>query len=165
MSDSTSGQNGYVPFSLFRDRVDILAISITNLLDRDFPAALSKVEGLSAFLFVAMKVVRGTFDAIRHLASDIPKDSSPPLEYGATLSPLVRSILDVLFALVFISEDPQRRMEWYWRAGWRELREDFERHFNEYGGIAEWGPYLTGYQSALDGLAKSLGLTSLQTSQ
>ena len=147
-----------VSFSVFRDKTDSLLTALTNLIERDFPSKLAGIPGLQEYLLVAMKVLKNTYEAICYLSADLPKDPSRKSEYGLATPPLVRCIADLLSTTVFIGEDLAKRTEWYHRGGWRELREDYERHSTEYGTLPEWQPFLKSYETALDEFAKRIGI-------
>jgi hypothetical protein len=153
-----------VSFSLFRDPLDTLLTALTNEIEREFPKKFSAVRGLQPFLLILIAVTRNTYDAIRFLVADIPKDSRPKAEYGLATAPLVRTLADLLSTLVFMSENFTKRADWFHRAGWRELREDYDRHLNEYGSLTEWIPYLTNYSTELDALATRIGITPAEAS-
>jgi hypothetical protein len=139
-----------LPFEVIRDQLDRLIEALINLLDRNFPLELTGIRGLQPFLLVAMHAARNNYQAIRYLAADVPKDPSRKPEFAVAIAPLVRSLADLLFTLVFMSEDLPSRLDWYHRGTWRELKEEFERQRSAYGCLAEWQSYLQRYEAALD---------------
>jgi hypothetical protein len=149
-----------VPYSLFRDPTDRLVLALRNQIEREFPSALSGVPGVQPFFVILIRVIANTYDAIRFLAADIPKESRPKPEYGLATAPLVRTFADLLSTLVFMSEDFPKRSDWFHRSGWRELFEDYDRHQKEYGALPEWNRFLTEYRARLDASAKMIGITA-----
>lgn len=159
MTDSESEKPQALPFATIRNELDKLAAALANLLDREFPKEFGSIPGLQPFLLVAMKAATNIFDAIRYLAADIPEDPSRKLEFGLAIGPLGRSLADLLFTLVFMKEDLPSRVDQYHRGGWRELKEDFDRHQSEYASLPEWESWLKRYQDALERSRQTFGIS------
>jgi hypothetical protein len=144
-------QNSNVlPFSVIQDRLDPLVEALTNLIEREFPPALASIDGLQPFLIIATRTSRNTFEAIRYLAADVPDDPRRKLEFALVVSPLARTLADLIFTLVFMKEDLPNRVARYHQGGWREAKEDHERHRSEYGDLQEWQDALQQDDSTLD---------------
>ncbi len=148
--ETTTEKPGRLPFAVLRDELDTLVAALFNLLDREFPKELGALPGLQPFLLVTIKATQNTYEAIRYLAADIPEDPGRKLEFGLVLDSPARVLADLIFTLVFMREDLTARVEWYHRGGWRELKEDFERHRAEYGALPEWQNWLKQYEHALE---------------
>lgn len=152
-----------IPFATIRDALDTLVAALTNLLDREFPKEFMSIPGLQPFLLVAMNAARNTYEAIRYLAADLPKDPSRKVEFGLAIAPLARSLADLLFTLVFMREDLPSHVPRYHRGGWRELKEDFDRHRSEYGSLPEWQSWLKGYETALEQSRLTYGISKAES--
>ncbi|MCJ7654697.1 MAG: hypothetical protein MUO97_05250, partial [Dehalococcoidia bacterium] len=124
-----------------------------------FPKNLSSISGLQPFLLVALYTAENTYRAIRYIAADLPEDPSRKLEFGLVISPLGRLLADILFTIVFMREDLGPRVIWYHRGGWRELKEDFERHRSEYAALAEWQEWLKQYEGLLEHQRQMFGIS------
>ena len=147
-----------LPFSVIQDRLDPLVEALTNLIEREFPPALASIDGLQPFLIVAMEASKNTFEAIRYLAADVPDDPRRKPEFALVVSPLARTLADLIFTLVFMKEDLPNRVIRYHRGGWREAKEDHERHRSEYGGLQEWQASLQQGDSVLDAARERWGV-------
>lgn len=148
-----------LPFATIRDDLDRLVLALTNLVDRQFPNDLASNPGLKEFLLVAMKAACNTYEAIRYLAADLPSDPGRKLEFGLVLSPLVRSLADLLFTFVYMGEDLASRVNQYHRGGWREIKEDFDKHRANYGSLPEWQSWLKEYETALETSRQNFGIS------
>lgn len=157
-------QPAVLRFATIRDALDRLQIALTNLLDREFPKVLSPVPGLQPFLLVAIKAATNTYEAIRYLAADIPEDASRRLEFGLVVSPLARSLADLLFTIVFMREDLPPRCDKFHRGGWRELKEDYDRYCATYGALPEWQNWLGQYKAALEANRQTCGISEAEAS-
>ena len=109
-------------FKVIGQRLDEALEALKNLIDRDWPRQYA-IPGARALFLTMIKVAINTYQSIRFLAADSPKDSAPPLEFALSIPPLTRSLLDQLFAVVFLTEDPTTRTSWYYKGGWREAKE------------------------------------------
>lgn len=153
-----------LPFPVIRDTLDPLVTALINLLDREFPGHLKSIPGLQAFLLVVMYTAENIYKAMRYLTADLPKDPSRKLEFGLTVSPFGRMLADILFTIIFMREDLGPRVEWYHRGGWRELKEDYERHLSEYGELPEWKSWLKNYKDLLEHQRKTFGISGEEAS-
>jgi hypothetical protein len=161
-NDSKKAQE--LPFPVIRDKLDPLVTALINLLDREFPGHLKSIPGLQEFLLVAMLTAENTYKAMRYLTADFPKDPSRKLEFGLTISLFGRMLADILFTIIFMREDLGTRVDWYHRGGWRELKEDYQRHLSEYGGMPEWKSWLISYKDFLEHQRKTFGISEEEAS-
>jgi len=161
-NDSKKAQE--LPFPVIRDILDPLVTALINLLDREFPGHLKSTLGLQEFLLVVMHTAENTYKAMRYLTADLPKDPSRKLEFGLTISLFGRMLADILFTIIFMREDLGPRVDWYHRGGWRELKEDYERHLSEYEELTEWKCWLISYKDFLEHQRKTFGISEEEAS-
>lgn len=159
MSDDKSKKPLELSFPLISDVLDPLIEAMGNLLDREFPKKLAPISGLQPFLLLALCTANNTYRAIRYLGADYPSDPNRKLEFGLAISPLARVLSDILFTIMFMSEDLPPRVDWYHRGGWRELKEDYDRHRSEYGELPEWKIWFNEYEDLLERQRKTFGIS------
>ncbi len=159
MPDCNSKKSKILPFSVIKEKLDPLVKTLENLLNREFPENLSSISGLQPFLLAAFYTAENTYQAIKYIAADLPKDPSRRLEFGLVISPLGRLLADILFTIVFMKEDLGSRVIWYHKGGWRELKEGFERHRSKYAASAEWQEWLKQFEVLLEFQRKTLGIS------
>ena len=135
----SSGTNG-LDFSRIDGDWTTLTTAIELKLEREFPENLH--EGAGPLLWTIVKVARNTEHAVRFLCADTPRDPLRPDKLVMACPPLVRQLVDYLFAVLFILEDIPQRVDWYFRSGWRERKETLERYLEKYGEKPEWRDYL-----------------------
>ncbi len=163
MEKEKSGADGIIkpkllPYAVFLD-LDTLLVALTNLLDREFPPGLGSIPGVSPFLLVAAHSAKNTFNAIRYLVADSPSDPIRKPEYALAAGPMLRSLADLLFTIIFMREDFASRVTWYHKSGWRELKERLDRYKAEYGALPEFQAWIKGYEVSLDVGGKEYGVT------
>lgn len=129
-------------FSVIREPLEKLTASTILNLERALPPELGRVPGAGVVLLLLAKLAATTFDTIRYFCAERPEDPARRISFASSAPPLLRSLLDGIYTVVFIGEDVDERIRWYYRAGWREMREEHERHHTRYGGQADWDPWL-----------------------
>jgi hypothetical protein len=149
--EEISNEKNRLDFQVIERPIDALLAATANKIERACPLELSRVPWAQPLFLVATRVVTVTYRTVRFICANAPKDQSSPVEYSISVPPLNRSILDTIFTLIFILEDPQQRCSWYFKAGWRESRLNYEKHLTAYGHSPEWQQWLS---TVLDHLEK-----------
>jgi hypothetical protein len=106
-------------FEVIREPLEGLSAAAIANVERSVPAAITNVVGAPPFLVLMTKVAETTFSTIRYICADKPEDPARRLSFALSVPPLVRSLVDQIYAVVFLGEDVAKRMEWYDKAGWR----------------------------------------------
>ena len=57
--------------------------------------------------------IQNTFETVRYLCSENLEDTRGKVEFMFSVTPLARTILDMVFNVVFIFEDFEARTQWY----------------------------------------------------
>jgi len=139
-------------FRVIRDTLDETLEALKNSIDRSWPKGLGGIPGARALFLTMIKVAINTYGSVRFLAADYPKESTPNLDHALSIPPLTRSLLDQLFVVIFLSEDMPTRTQWYYKSGWREAKEAYERHRAKYGGNPSWARWLELNGKFLEGI-------------
>ena len=141
----------------FFEKLHELTVAMDNLVDRSTPDHIRRIPGWQEFLMVAVLASRAIYETITYLSRDTghKQDLLPKPEYGITTSPLVRSLLELLFTIVFIREQPRSRVRWFHHSGWRELKELLDVLRARYGSQAKWKPKLMQLQESLEHLRRA----------
>lgn len=100
------------------------------------------------------------FSTIRYFCAEKPEDPVSRVSFATSAPPLLRSMLDELYTVIFLGEDLPARVHWYYKAGWRELREEYERLRQRYAGQPGWDAWLAGYGKFLETVQTSWGITA-----
>jgi len=97
---------------------------------------------------------------VRFVCADKPPEASRKLRYSASVPPLVRTIVDSVFTIIFLLEDLPGRCAWYYKAGWREAKLELDRLTGEYGHLSEWSAWLSQYSSWVDAGRETFQITA-----
>jgi hypothetical protein len=119
-----------------RDLMSLLN-GMTLTLERTFPAD-SASSGAREFFWITFRVALNTYNTIVFICAEKPPDPFRKLEFAISCPPLVRTLADSLFNVVFVLEDIEQRTAWYYRSGWRENQERLARYSEAYGSREEW---------------------------
>ena len=148
----------------FVEEVDRVFVALRNLIDRSLRAPVSEIPGHQPFLLVAAYATRNTFNTIRFLVADKPQHHDRRLEYSLAVSPLIRFLIDLLFTVVVIRQKPRKYIMWYYRLGWRELKEALDRLKAEPGASRIFSSQIAKQSGALEYLRKTYKI-SLKTAR
>ena len=141
----------------FFEKIHDLTRAMENLVDRSAPVQITNIPGWHEFLMVAVLASRTLYETVNYLSRDSghKDDLMPKPEYGITTSPLVRSLLELLFIIIFVRERPRLRVKWFHRSGWRELKELLDALHLRYGAKRDWEPKLAQLERSLEYLRKT----------
>src|ERR1017187_6074127 len=145
-------------FGLIARPIDTLLTAFDNTIQREWP---EKWEGLlDARLLVhgSVKLSSTTYQLIRFLCKDRFIDPWQTRRFVTAAAPLTRSILDSLFALVYLFDDIGAKSDIFVKGGWREMCEETERMKREYGSTPKWVEYLDERAKRMDIMQKARGM-------
>lgn len=132
-------------------------------VERDLKRRTSEASsGPAARGFILMRIAalfsRQAFDAMRFLCADEPAPGRRP-EYVFVVPSITRSLLEVLFTIIYVGEDFPARADWFQKAGWREHWEERRKYLNEYSKKPEWKTFFKEFDKALQIGVTELGIT------
>jgi len=139
-----------LPFGPVRDGLDPLYQAVLNKIEREWPSSLEGTGALPVLLRAFVLTSANVYHSVRYLCADQPPDSSRKPEYAMSVPPLARTLLDTLFNVVFLFQDPKEHIRWYWRSAWREYREDVERWKSSYGADPMWADWVKSFEQMVE---------------
>jgi hypothetical protein len=126
-------------------------------------------EGRSAGLpeFVAgdialmVRYSRSIYMLLFYLNADARRENDEGwhIQYGVTAMSLVRSLIDCLYNVVAILENPAEKGAAYWKSGLRRTLDDIESDRQEYAGRPEWDEWATNRRGPVEILIRISGFT------
>ncbi len=153
-------------FKVIREPLESLTAAVVINVERSLPPAITKVVGAPPILLLMTKVAETTFSTIRYFCADEPEDPARRISFASSAPPLLRALLDEIFTVIFVGEDVAGRVLWYNKAGWREMREEHDRHLQRYKGKSpEWDAWLAEYGEKLDKNQSHFGITAQEAAQ
>lgn len=146
-------------FEVLVTPLDSFLSALEHKVEREWPERFVKEAGARELILLTLRAAIATYRSVRWLCADKPPDPHRRLEYAISVPPLNRTILDNLFTVLFVMEDPSTRCKWYFRADWRETRLELNRYKNEYGHLPEWRDWLKRLEEYSDVGIAIVGLT------
>jgi hypothetical protein len=131
-------------YKLIGTQIDRLLESVVNKFEREWPKSSQPPTTNEAHFVVVctLRNVANTFKTIRYLCADKSSDWRHRPEIALSTPPLIRTILDSFYTIIFLFEDIRIRAEWYMQSGWKELAECVDRVKRDYGSDPVWKEYL-----------------------
>lgn len=151
-------------FAVIGEPLEKLTTATILNVDRALPPEIAKVPGAPVVFLLLSKLAETMFSTIRYFCAEKPEDPARRISFASSTPPLLRSILDEIYTVIFIGEDIPGRVPWYYKAGWRELREAYDRHRQRYGGQPGWEAWLKAYGEHLEVLRTTCGITEEEAS-
>jgi hypothetical protein len=133
-------------YALVGPKLDGLYINIDRDLERRVNqlVAAGDVDSERCFVLLDMmfRFAWNSYKAVTYIAGQIPEDPRRKPSYALVIPNINRQLLDILFSLAYMLDDFPVRSLNYQRAGWRELREEYQQFNNHFGKTEEWKPHL-----------------------
>ncbi len=130
-------------YKLIGTQIDRLLESVVNRAEREWPKSSDPPTNEAYTVMIGtLRSVANTFKTVRYLCAEKSPDWRHRPELALATPPLVRTILDSFYTVVFVFEDIRPRSEWYMHSGWRELAEYVDRVKRDYGSDPVWKEYL-----------------------
>jgi hypothetical protein len=95
---------------------------------------------------------------VKYFCADKPEDPARKLYFGTSSPPLLRSLIDEIYTVIFLGEDLEGRVRWYYRAGWREMAERDATYRERYGADPKWKEWLEEHLQFLELTRKDWGI-------
>lgn len=147
-------------FGVIREPLETLTAATILNLKRALPPEIGCVPGADVVFLLLAKLAATTFGTIRYFCAERPEDPARRISFASSAPPLLRSLLDGIYTVVFIGENVGERIRWYHRAGWREMREEHDRYRARYGGQADWDDWLRRSGQFLNATQAKWGITT-----
>jgi hypothetical protein len=147
--------------STFQKPLGLLAEVLSQKVKREAPKLLA-APGFVAFdLHVLMRQAQYTYDLLFYLNADDRRENDPNWRpaYTAVTLPLVRNMIDCLYNITAILQDPGRNGSWFRKDGYKKLLKGFDEDQAKYGGKPEWDEWIAKGRAEIDFEVRKVGLT------
>lgn len=150
-----------VSFELFRQDLENLLASLrTTLESGQLPSRLATIPDFHPWVRGQLEVAYATYRSIRYLCADSPPEKAAPLEYGVAVGPLARTVLDQLFAIVLMFDNPAENYAHFLKSLWRENSESLAKHRLAYGADPSWGDWFKSFEALVAAVKLMAGITA-----
>jgi hypothetical protein len=133
-------------YALVGPRLEGLFVNIDRDLQRRVKQVLDAGDADSdrclVLLSMMFRFAWNSYKAVTYIAGQTPEDPRRKASYALVVPNINRQLLDILFSLAYMLDDFRSRSFVYQRAGWRELREEYQHFNNHFGKTEEWKAHL-----------------------
>jgi hypothetical protein len=162
MENAESIKDQGFDYSLIRDKLLSIIEATANKLEREWPQRYSAVDSARIFFVVTIRIAINTYKTITYICADLPEDFRRDKKFSLSIPALNRTILENIMTLLFVLEDMQQRMEWFYKSGYREWKEALGRYKRDYGLYPEWQDFINHLKAFVINPPGFIGLTSAE---
>lgn len=139
----STGERPSIDYDAFGKELESVLEAIHNRLHRDpnLPK-LAAHPGTKSLVLSLLRASMNSYSALKFLLADVPANPARRPELALAASPLLRSLMEVLCAIVFAFGDLPKRVAWFYRSGYREIREEHDRLAAKYKDDPTWQSWL-----------------------
>jgi len=120
-----------------------------NKLEREWPLRYSKLDSARTIFTMLIRIATNTYGTIAYICADTPKDPFRKPEFAISSAPLVRSLFEELIMILFLLEDVPGHLEFLFKTGYAEKREELDHVQKYHGTLSEWQPYIDALQARI----------------
>jgi hypothetical protein len=137
----------------FQEPLAKLAEVIAQKVSREGAHYLRAPDFVANDMFTIIRQALATYQLLFYLNADerLEQDCYWNNKYGVVTAPLVRSMIDCLYNITAILEDPEKGVA-YRKSGLKKRLLDIEEDEQNYGGTPEWDSYNENNKWALKNL-------------
>jgi hypothetical protein len=134
---------------------------LAQKVKREAPRLLVGPNFVSVDLHVLMRQTMHTYDLLFYLNADERRETDCywRAAYSIVTLPLIRNMIDCLYNITAILEDPAGNGTWFRKSGFRKALAAFEKDEDRYGGRPEWDRWIAKGREMLDLQIRACGLT------
>lgn len=131
-------------YKIIRAPLNELLVSTGNLLERDWPSRYSHTKDGQIVLLQYVRMAVSHFRAVTFLCADVGDTAVRSPLLALSVPPINRSILEIIFSVLYLLEDLSEHTKHYFRAAWRAEQEVLDQFQKRYGGRgrSRWDTYI-----------------------
>ncbi len=154
-------QETTVDASTFQKPLGKLAEVLSQKVRREAAKLLGVPDFVTFDLHVLTRQAQYTYDLLFYLNADERRegdcDWKPP--YSVVTLPLIRNMIDHLYNITSILQDPQRNGPRFRKCGYQKLLKGLDEDQAKYGGRAEWDESIAKSRTEIDFEIRRMGFT------
>ena len=147
----------------FQEQLGRLSITIALKVDREGPKILSKPAFVTNDIYVMLKQAHHTCNLFFYLNADERRkgkgDGAWKVAYSIVVLPLVRCMIDVLYNITVLLENPGVNGYQFRGSGFKKMLQALKADRTRYGGDPIWDDYFVDRRERLDLLMRKSGFT------
>jgi hypothetical protein len=147
----------------FQEQLGRLSQTIALKVQREGPKILSKPDFVNADIHVMLKQAHHTCSLFFYLNADERRkgkgDGAWKVAYSIVVLPLVRCMIDCLYNITVLLENPGAKGYQFRESGFRRMLQTLDADEKLYGGDQAWDAYIADRRKHVDLLMRMSGIT------
>lgn len=135
-------KNDRMNYQVVSDDLKNLFEATANRLEREWDARYKGVDSARTIFFMLIRISINTYNTIKFIIADIPKDPLRKPVYSFSIAPLSRTLFETLVTILFLLEDVPKYINLFMKTGYYQRRLDLAHSQKYYGTSAEWQQYI-----------------------
>jgi hypothetical protein len=138
--------------SSFQKPLGQLAEVLSQKVRREAHKLIGLPEFVTFDLHVLIRQAQHTYDLLFYLNADDRRetDSYWRPAYTVVVLPLIRNMIDCLYNITAILQDPWKNGLWFRKSGYKKLLEGLDQDQARYGGDPEWDAWIQNARSEIE---------------
>jgi hypothetical protein len=150
-----------IDYEPLRVPIEEIPSALVNRIARERGQALAGVHpALPEFLEVSLRISDVTWRTIKSLCADKVLADEQRLQFAISVPPLARTLLDSLFTIIYLFDEPAGNTRRFLASGWRELLDIDARLRGRHGQDPEWDAWLGGLAGDISRLERHAAITA-----
>jgi hypothetical protein len=148
-----------LPYGAISPEFENLLQATINKVDREWPQKWRDYPGAAFIVESCARVCWNTHLTVKYVCATEPPRPERRPEFALSIVPVIRSLADTVFLLVYLFEAIPERTALYLKGGWREWAEELSRAKKAYGDDPDWKEWLEGFKRGLEANRVTSGIS------
>jgi hypothetical protein len=151
----------HIDASTFQKPLQELAEVLSQKVKREAPKLLAAPSFVAFDLHVLIRQAQHTYDLLFYLNADERRETDCHWRQAYTIValPLIRNMIDCLYNITAILQDPDQNGPRFRKSGYKNLLDGLDKDQARYGGKPEWDEWIAKGREQLDFDVRCQGLT------
>lgn len=147
----------------FQKPLQDLALTISEKVKREGGTCFGKPDFIPADIYMMIRHMMANYRLLFYMNADERRqnDIHWSEDYGVVVAPAVRTMIDCLYNITAIINDPARGIQ-YRKSGLKKRLVDIAADEKQYGGKPEWDAHNSGQRSAIELMIRKDGFTQAE---
>jgi hypothetical protein len=148
----------------FQRPLFLLAETLAQKVKREAPSLIPAPPFIAADLHVMIRQAMHTYDLLFYVNADERRENDCywRSEYTMVMLPLIRGMIDCLYNITAILQDPKENGPWFRKSGFRKALKDLDEDEAKYGGRPKWDAWIQKNRDGYDFQMRVCGLTKAE---
>lgn len=119
-------------------------------------------ERMLSFFLILTRFTINSYESICFIVSDKDDGSRRKKDFVLVLPPINRQLMDMLFNIIYITDDFDKRLHDYELYGYRQARQQYDQVYKRFGTLSRWQQHFEDQRGFLSVMEQYLSITPQQ---